>query len=540
MKELTSMQAAYWVGRSNTAALGNVAAHLYAEFDGPALDPARLQTALLHLGRNHPMLRLRVDKNGIQTIDNECLISLEVDDIHTLTPEKCAHYLENKRRKWTAQKLDLAAGQVIATSLTLLPEGKVRLHIDTDMIATDPRSFLIIMEDLARLYEDTTGTDLRSQTNHSAQYFDWLDRLRADPDLAKKREQDRQWWRTRIEKTPPAPPLPLQPKDGSAPAQSDRLSTWLPPEDRASLETTARRSGMTISTLALGLFAAVLSKAVKTAQFRLSIPTFWREPLVEGVETMVGEFSNVLVLGVNCTKAYSYRQLCAQIGAEMIDLQAHSAYPGVHVMRDLSRQHGTMQLSPVVFTSGFGVPGGNLFSERVTRVFGKMGWAISQGAQVALDAQIAPLDDGILINWDIRREALPEQFIQCLFDEYVSLLRAIAQQPDHLDTPLAETQNDNVTAKDTALIEQMLITLLQRLGYEGNVLLSRDLKALGHDERVELLGFINHYISHAMLTQQDLDNHPTSERLAHVLYTRSGAEACAVARIFLNTIHAAA
>lgn len=437
MQELSSMQAAHWVGRSSTAVLGHVAAHLYVEFDGPSLDPERLQTALQRLGRHHPMLRLRVDETGTQDIDISGFLFFDVDDIRALPSEKRTRHLEQKRKTWTTQKLDLAAGQVIAVSLTLLPDGKARLHIDTDMIAIDPRSFLIVMEDLARLYEDDeTAAGIASQTGSSTGYFDWLNRVRTNPDRAQKREQDRQWWRTRLSKIPPAPPLLLQTTDGSTTANSDRLAAWLSPEERVRLETTARHGGMTISTLALGLFAAVLGETLKTDQFRLSVPTFWRDPVVDDVETMVGEFSNVLVLSIDCAKPNSYRQLCSQIGAEMIDLLAHSAYPGVNIMRDLSRHHGSMQLSPVVFTSGFGVPGGNLFSERVTRVFGKMGWAISQGAQVALDAQFAPLDDGILINWDIRREALPDDFIQHLFDDYVSLLRTIAQQPEHLDSSL--------------------------------------------------------------------------------------------------------
>ncbi|VEI64439.1 Phenyloxazoline synthase MbtB [Serratia fonticola] len=38
MKSLTPMQAASWVGRHSAQALGGVAAHLYAEFDGTITD----------------------------------------------------------------------------------------------------------------------------------------------------------------------------------------------------------------------------------------------------------------------------------------------------------------------------------------------------------------------------------------------------------------------------------------------------------------------------------------------------------------------
>ncbi|MCL8302061.1 hypothetical protein [Pseudomonas mosselii] len=63
------MQAACWIGRDAHAALGGVSAHLYAEFDGQAIDVARLEVALEGLYRAHPMLKLRIDGQGRQSID---------------------------------------------------------------------------------------------------------------------------------------------------------------------------------------------------------------------------------------------------------------------------------------------------------------------------------------------------------------------------------------------------------------------------------------------------------------------------------------
>src|ERR1700740_1845675 len=42
---LATMQHAYWIGRSDEQELGGVAAHLYVEFDGRAIDPGRLKRA---------------------------------------------------------------------------------------------------------------------------------------------------------------------------------------------------------------------------------------------------------------------------------------------------------------------------------------------------------------------------------------------------------------------------------------------------------------------------------------------------------------
>lgn len=46
MKEMTAMQAAYWLGRQHDCLLDGVAAHLYAEFDGQALNRQALTQAV--------------------------------------------------------------------------------------------------------------------------------------------------------------------------------------------------------------------------------------------------------------------------------------------------------------------------------------------------------------------------------------------------------------------------------------------------------------------------------------------------------------
>ena len=51
----------------------------------------------------------------------------------------------------------------------------------------------------------------------------------------------------------------------------------------------------------------------------------------------------------------------------------------INEVGDLSRQRGGLQTSPVVFTAGVDLPGGDLFSERIRRVFGPMVHTVSQG-----------------------------------------------------------------------------------------------------------------------------------------------------------------
>ncbi|MCJ2875110.1 amino acid adenylation domain-containing protein [Rhizobium pusense] len=431
MLNLTPMQVAYWVGRETDGILGKVTPHLYLEFEGRALELEKLAVAVGRLCRRHPMLSLRIDAEGRQSVDPDGRpLHLDVEDMTALDAETLARRLEIKRHAWSHRATDLRTAPPAAIALSLLPHGRSRLHVDTDMLAIDPASVRILMEDLARLYDEADKDETARPPAAQPSFFDWTKRLAADPDLKSVREYDRSWWRQHIADIPDAPPLPFLPEDASRAVHTDRFATMLTIVERDGLERAARRCSVTMSTLLLGVFAVALSRAIDSEKFRLSVPAFWRAPLVEGVDSIVGEFSNVLVLGVDIRPAESVEALLGRVFDDMNGLLAHQAYPGVSIMRDLSRLRGGLQTSPVVFTAGVDLPGGDLFSQRVGQLFGSLVHTVSQGPGVALDAQVARLDGGLLINWDVRLDALPEPWLRALFKTYVGLLRRLADHPD--------------------------------------------------------------------------------------------------------------
>ena len=202
----------------------------------------------------------------------------------------------------------------------------------------------------------------------------------------------------------------------------------------------AKAQRLTLSGLMLGVFAQALGAATGDRRFRLNVPVFWRPPLLEGAERIIGEFANLVLLDVDLDAAPTLGALCRNLAAQLLERAGHCAYPGVNLMRDLSRHHRSPQIAPVVFTAALDMPGGELFSERVRRAFGAMNWVISQGPQVALDAQIVSADGGVLINWDIRLDALPQDWIMQLFNDFVALATAVAADPAALERPLAQPE----------------------------------------------------------------------------------------------------
>lgn len=518
MKSLTAMQAASWVGRQSPVALGGVAAHLYAEFDGAITDVPRLTQAVDALFRRHPMLRLQVSAEGEPQIADKAT-SLTVDDLQTTPAAHIPALLAQKRQRMETQQLLLEQGRPCEISLTLLPNQSSRLHIDLDMIAGDAQSFRLLVEELAlRYHAPDTPVDVDThvqQTHHD------------DPTLQARREQDRNWWRAQLATLPPAPAIPHL--DGEC--RSERMARMLTCEQSLALRRCARRHHLTLSALFLAVFTLAIAEGFKQRRFRLNVPTFFRDPEIAGSETLIGDFTDLLLFSAELNADESLLDTCHRTMQQLHERLSHGSYSGVNVMRDLSRHHGTLQYSPVVFTAGLGIAGRTLFSERVDSLFGPLSWVISQGPQVALDAQIADVADGTLINWDVRADAFPPGMLEQMLTRYHQMLVTLAEQPDRLSDPVARWLQPPGSDKDAPVL-QLLLVLARRMDPSVTPEAQDPVSANAY---ATLAGFINRYLPGVALTPEDAC--PDWQTLAALISQRVGDRADEMARHLLSILN---
>ncbi|POT58307.1 amino acid adenylation protein [Citrobacter amalonaticus] len=443
MKSLTPMQAASWVGRQSAQALGGVAAHLYAEFDGFMIDSLRFQHAVSALCALHPMLRLHVNDDGQQRVMKD-YPQAGVDDFRQYTADEINTRLAEKRHRMENQQVLRDQGYPCEFSLSLLPDGKSRLHIDIDMIAADAESFRIVVEDLARFYETPS---LTPSPEMKVEWFDYLNQHIHDRQLLKLRTRDRLWWQSRLSTLPPAPRIPSTEK----PCQSRRMAVLLDGETSKALNICARQHHLTLSALFLSLFTLAISKGLSQPSLRINVPTFFRDPTVPNVRKIVGDFSDLLLFSGELRPEISLLQHAERTMTQLHELISHGNYSGISIMRDLSRLNGNLQYSPIVFTAGFGIHGGSLFTQRVKKQLGALTWVISQGPQVALDAQVAWYEDEILINWDVRADAFMPGQLTGMFTCFHSLTRRLAQFPQDIHHPVSQWLSHRTQVKHDAI-----------------------------------------------------------------------------------------
>lgn len=430
---LTPMQHAMWLGRNDDQQLGGVAAHLYVEFDGTGVDPDRLREAAAKLVARHPMLRVEILPDGTQRIGDRDL-PVTVYDLRELDLKAAEQRLEDLRHQKSHQMLD---GDVLELSLSLLPEGRTRLHVDMDMDAADAVSYRNFMADLAVFYR---GGELPELGYTYRQYRSSL--TAADPGPS---DEDRKWWADRIPELPESPALPLVPLAEQAdPRRSIRLWHVFDVATRDALFAAAHRRGFTPAMAVAASYSNALARWSSGSRFLLNLPMFGREPFHPDVDKLVGCFTSSLMLDIDLTQTRSPADRTRAVQQTLHDAARHSSYSGLSVLRDLGRHRGTQTLAPIVYTSALGL--GDLFAGEVTDAFGAPVWTISQGPQVLIDAQATPLATGLMINWDVRIDAFRPGVPEAMFAYHVAELARLAADDAAWDAsdPPAVPENQRV------------------------------------------------------------------------------------------------
>ena len=418
---LAPIQHALWLGRNEEHSLGGVAPHLYVEFDGHGVDPERLRAAATALAARHPMLRVEILADGTQRIGDRPL-PVTVNDLRNLDAGAADERLAELRDRKSHQIL---RGEVLELTLTLLPQGRTRLHVDLDMSAADAVSYRTFMADLARYYRGETLPEL------GYSYRRYRDELTA---AATDTEADRRWWAERIAELPepPSPPL-VPPSEQTDPRRTTRRWRLIDPPTRQRLFAAAQRRGITPAMAIAASYAGTLARWSKSPRFLLNLPTFGREPLHPDVDRLVGDFTSSLMLDIDLTGARTPADRARVVQQALHTAVAHAGYSGLSVLRDLTRHRGVPTLAPFVFTSALGL--GDLFAEPVTAAFGPCVWHISQGPQVLLDAQATEFDGGLLLNWDVREEAFRSGVIDAMFAHHSAELTRLAEDDAAWDAP---------------------------------------------------------------------------------------------------------
>ena len=418
--ELAPMQHAYWVGRGPGQTLGGVGAHFYAEFDDVGIEPEGLEQAVRALVARHGMLRARFLDDGRQQILPESpWPGLTVHDLRQLADPEAAARLEALRERLSHRKLDVERGEVFDVQLTLLAGGETRIHVQIEMLVADALSFRILLAELAQLY-DRPDEELPPLRYSFPRYLAERSRRRAA-----RWERARAYWQERLDELPGRPELPLAVDPSRIDeARVTRVYRRLERESWDRLAERAAGHGLTLPTVFMTAFAEAIGAWSAEPRFLLNLPLYDRELVQPDVAGLVGDFTSLMLVAVDVSEERPFAERARDLQAQLQANADQADYSGLDVLRDLTRSRGEPVSAPVVFTSALSF--GELFDERVRRVFGEPGWTTSQTPQVWLDHQVTEREGGLFLNWDAVEGLFREGVLEAMFAAYLRVLDWLA------------------------------------------------------------------------------------------------------------------
>ena len=415
---LTDVQYAYWIGRRDDQPLGGVGCHAYLELDGEGVDPGRLEQAWTLLRRAHPMLRARFTVDGRQEIMEEAFpAGVATHDLRAPGLDVEAA-LETTRARLSHRRLPVEKGHVAGLEISLLPEGRTRVHFDVDLLVADAQSLGILLRDLNEAY--ARGAIASAPANWS--FAGWLQRsaLRGNETL----DADRAYWAERLPNLPGAPALPLRKKPENAGRPVFHRRTRLVPEAQwRRLREMSASHGVTPAMLLLTVYAGVLARWSESPRFLINMPLYNRDASEEGIENAVADFSSLVLLEVDFSGKAGFLDRLRALQSQLYRDVEHAGYSGVRVLRDLARARpGEPVSAPVVFAGNIGT---RLLPEDA-RPLGNPGYMITQTPQIWLDFQLYESEDGLLLAWDAVEDLFPSGMLDQMFAAYDGVLSRLA------------------------------------------------------------------------------------------------------------------
>ncbi len=420
---LTEIQQAYWIGRGDGVAFGQVGSHGYLEMICRGRDATRFEAAWNKMITRHEMLRAIVQSDGNQVIlESVPPFRFKSVDVMGESAESAQATLQTIRDEMSHQVLAADRWPLYDIRVTHLAPDCFHLHLSFDLLIMDFGSILILTREWLAVYDDL-DYELPPLAVSFRDYVQTLQQI-AQSDIYLEAAR---YWQAR--ELPPAPDLPTIPTNRTAASTFKRREARLAPQRWTALQMRARRAGLTPSALLMTAYADILGAWSKSNHFTIDLTLFNRLPVHAQVNDIVGDFTSVVLLEVDNRPADSFVERAKRLQAQLWRDLEHRHYSGVSVMRDMAQRAGRIQLMPVVFTSGLGM-GDATFINR----FGELVDGVSQTPQVWLDHQVLELDGELLFNWDSAESIFPAGLLDDMFAAYCELLGRLATSDDAWQT----------------------------------------------------------------------------------------------------------
>ncbi|WP_429378152.1 amino acid adenylation domain-containing protein [Pseudomonas frederiksbergensis] len=475
---LNEIQQSFWLGRNAGLSLGNVSSQIYLEIETlqSALDLSRLEVAWRAVICRHDILRTVIDGNGqqiaLQSVEDFTVQQVDLSNVRDMDlPERLSQLRDSESHRVTSS----SSWPLFDCQALILPHGKLRILIRVDMLLLDGTSLLKLMQELGRYYQ----TPEVQASPLSVTFRDYVLAMK-EYEGSDHYQHSLEYWRKRLESLPEAPQLPVRAQgDSEARVRFARRRAVLSQPRWSTLKAQAQSYRVTPTSLIAGAFALVLGRWSRSHELTLNLTTFNRMPLHEDIGAVLGNFTSLLLLGIDANPAQTFKELLSGVQGQLISDLTHRGVNGVQVLRELNQgRAGNPVVMPVVLTSLLGIE----VQGTSTSWLGEVVYSITQTPQVWLDHQVFEEDGALVYNWDYVEGLFEPAFMEAMFAAYQRLLEDLAAAPalwEQKNLPLLTDIDDryaiyNATAETfaTGLLHEPFVAMARETPQQMAVLTS--------------------------------------------------------------------
>ena len=461
---LTDIQRAYWVGRQQAFDFGNVSIHFYTEVDCLRLDLERLERAWNQVVRRHDMLRAIVKDDGEQQILPEVeWYRIGINRLENLSEPETLERLSQVRKRLSHSRRPTDEWPGFGIEISILDEGRARLHVSIDLLHVDGASLHILFDDWSSYYRNQNAVLPRLTLSYR-------DYVLAELELqnSERYAQDLAYWKKQITQLPPAPALPLA--KGADTSEFVRHGFRIDEVSFQRLKKRAGALGITPTMFVLVAFSEIIRHWSKELSFTLNVTLFNRLWVHPEVNQLVGDFTSMILLAVDYQPDESLASKARRLQQRLWEHLDHRTVSGVKVLGELNNYQKARSASimPVVFTSALDLKGQG-FSTDWLDSFGTPSYTLTQTPQVYLDHQVRELKNGgVECTWDVIRGIFFPGMVETMLAAYERLLHdligdeAIWEERALSYTPaeqLAQREAINRTQQALGSGQETLVTL---------------------------------------------------------------------------------
>ena len=420
---LSPIQMAYLLGRSDQFDMGGISTNVYQESE-IMVDLEALNLSFNKLLNRHPMLKIVFRADGQQQFHPVDRYKIRNTDLSGYGRDAQREFIEQERSRLNNYLFDASQWPLFEISTCTLADGKHYLFFCFDHLICDAASLMILVKEWGKLIRDPDAELPALGYTYRDYMIDFQEQRNS-----KKFESSRKYWLDRLDSFPSAPAIPtkVDPAEIKKPRFNRQRKVFLKPEWEK-LKLRARENNCTPSVLLCAAYARVLSFWSNSDDLAINLTLFNRYPFHDDVQKVVGDFTLLVLLGVNLDAPTDFRNDIKKVQRTLLEALDNRFYDGIDFIRDLrkARQLGTSAVMPFVFTSA--LFDGDLIANEADEVLGiwgqqrDAGMAVSQTSQVYVDCTTAELNEGLELVWDYVEELFDQEIIEAMFSQFVSII----------------------------------------------------------------------------------------------------------------------